>query len=184
MEEPDDKLETLVEITRGYVLPILFFVFCIRLYTTLWLTEDSFISLRVAINIIEGQGFVYNIGERVLAVTNPLWTMPMAVFVWMFGHPLHTILYMGVVCSLLGVGVLIFRAAPKPEQSIPALIALCGSRYFIDYSTGGLENPLVHLLLFIFFTLYLYIKPKYFLETYLRIYHLPYILKRYLLVIL
>ncbi len=41
--------------------------------------DDAFISYRVAANIAEGHGWVYNVGERVNAVTNPLYTAALAL---------------------------------------------------------------------------------------------------------
>jgi len=40
--------------------------------------EDSLITFRYADNLAAGNGFVYNIGERVLGTTTPLWTMILA----------------------------------------------------------------------------------------------------------
>ncbi|HUT55244.1 MAG TPA: hypothetical protein VM658_17775 [bacterium] len=40
--------------------------------------DDPFITYRVARNIAEGQGWVYNLGERINAVTNPLYTLLLA----------------------------------------------------------------------------------------------------------
>ena len=43
--------------------------------------EDALIVLRYARNLAEGQGFVYNPGERILGVTTPLHTLISTVFV-------------------------------------------------------------------------------------------------------
>lgn len=37
--------------------------------------EDAFITFRYAENLVQGHGFVYNIGERVLGTTTPLYTL-------------------------------------------------------------------------------------------------------------
>lgn len=42
--------------------------------------EDAFIHFRIAENIAEGKGFVYNSGERVLVSSAPLWTLALALF--------------------------------------------------------------------------------------------------------
>src|SRR5436853_4638991 len=41
--------------------------------------DDAFITFRYSRNILEGQGFVYNPGTRVLGTTTPLFTLIMAV---------------------------------------------------------------------------------------------------------
>jgi len=40
-----------------------------------WTTDDAFISFRYARNLVEGNGLVFNPGERVEGYTNPLWTL-------------------------------------------------------------------------------------------------------------
>lgn len=40
--------------------------------------DDAFITYRYAKNIAAGHGFVYNIGEKVLGTTTPLWTILLA----------------------------------------------------------------------------------------------------------
>src|SRR5437016_142374 len=40
--------------------------------------DDAFITFRYSRNILEGQGFVYNPGSRVLGTTTPLFTLLMA----------------------------------------------------------------------------------------------------------
>jgi len=38
-------------------------------------TDDSYIGYRIAENVASGQGWVYNLGERVNGATSPLWTL-------------------------------------------------------------------------------------------------------------
>src|SRR5258708_27407015 len=40
--------------------------------------DDAFITFRYSRNIVEGQGFVYNTGSRVLGTTTPVYTLLMA----------------------------------------------------------------------------------------------------------
>ena len=39
-----------------------------------WLSDDAFISFRYAQNLVEGQGLVFNAGERVETNTSTIWT--------------------------------------------------------------------------------------------------------------
>ncbi len=41
--------------------------------------DDPYITYRYAINLASGEGFVYNVGERVLSTTTPLYTLIMAL---------------------------------------------------------------------------------------------------------
>jgi hypothetical protein len=47
--------------------------------------DDAYITYRYASNLIDGQGMVYNPGERVLGTTTPLYTLLMAAIGFFFG---------------------------------------------------------------------------------------------------
>src|SRR5438105_15675116 len=47
--------------------------------------DDAFITFRYSRNILEGQGFVYNPGTRVLGTTTPLFTLVMAAIGGLLG---------------------------------------------------------------------------------------------------
>jgi len=50
----------------------------VRVYFVLavnYIWEDALITLRYVFNLIEGNGFVYNVGERVLGTTTPGYTL-------------------------------------------------------------------------------------------------------------
>jgi len=125
-----------------------------RMMWMTWLTEDAFISLRMVRNLLEGQGFVWNLGERVLVTTNPLWSLLMAGCIRLTGEVCWTVVALCMVCSASAVGVLALRVAPSPQAAIAPLLALLGARYYAHYSTSGLENPLVHLLVVAFMAIY------------------------------
>lgn len=44
-----------------------------------WILDDAYISFRYALNMLQGNGLVFNSGERVEGYTNFLWTMLMAI---------------------------------------------------------------------------------------------------------
>lgn len=48
--------------------------------------DDAFITFRYARNLLEGHGFVYNLGERVLGTTTPLYTLLMALLAGLTGN--------------------------------------------------------------------------------------------------
>ena len=49
------------------------------------LFDDAMISMRYALNLVEGHGLVWNVGEAVEGYTNPLWTLYMAGIIALFG---------------------------------------------------------------------------------------------------
>ncbi len=65
-----------------------------------------------------------------------------------------TSLIVSIIISLTAVLLLIFKLSDSIYNSILVVLILVFSRSFIDYSTSGLENPLTHLLLVIFFIVY------------------------------
>lgn len=47
--------------------------------------DDGMISMRYAKNLVEHHQLVWNLGDRVEGITNPLWTVPMAIAILVFG---------------------------------------------------------------------------------------------------
>jgi len=54
------------------------------------MVDDAFITMRVARNIATGEGFVYNPGQRVQAVSSPLWALISSGLWWFLGE--HTLI--------------------------------------------------------------------------------------------
>lgn len=44
-----------------------------------WIQDDGFINIRIAQQVVAGNGAVYNVGERVEAFTSPLWLAALVV---------------------------------------------------------------------------------------------------------
>jgi arabinofuranosyltransferase len=129
-----------------------------------WLGDDGFIYFRIARNLVNGWGPVYNLGERVQAFTSPLWLFVFSAFYFVSREIFLTnLLLTGLLSSCLLF--LFFRIVEErfpPEQSrlVFALIVLIltSSVAFIDYCSSGLENPLGHLMIVLFFGRLLYMK--------------------------
>jgi 4-amino-4-deoxy-L-arabinose transferase-like glycosyltransferase len=47
--------------------------------------DDAFITYRYARSLTSGAGFVYNLGEKVLGTTTPLYTLILSAFAFIFG---------------------------------------------------------------------------------------------------
>jgi len=116
-----------------------------------WISDDGFITMRAVDHLLEGRGFVYNAGERVLGFTNPLWALLLAVPYLFVRDPY----WAPVIASIAVAGVtafyIAFRSAKDCRVGALVLMALTFSRSFVDFSTSGLENPLSHLLLVLFY---------------------------------
>ncbi len=110
-----------------------------------WLSDDAFISFRYARHLVQGDGLVFNVGERVEGYTNFLWTVLMAAGIGLHIHPGQAAIVLGLA-SLAGCLVLVWRMAraTAPRRSPPTLsiaaVLLGGSYLFASYGTSGLET--------------------------------------------
>lgn len=117
-----------------------------------WIGDDAFITLRAVDNFVHGYGLLSNPPERVQGFTNVLWAfllvIPSALGVPGYVAAIGT----GILTSTAAALWITLRAAATPTCAALAALWLLSSGAYVDFSTGGLENPLAHLLLAIFFT--------------------------------
>lgn len=126
---------------------------CLSFFNTAWVSDDAYISFRSIRNFVDGYGPVWNLDERVQVYTHPLWFFVVSFFSLLVGDEYWAALLASFFCLLgvIFVGFAIFR---NWLMTTLFLLILSLSRFFIDYSSSGLENPLSHLLLcFIVFSL-------------------------------
>ncbi|MDQ4071744.1 MAG: hypothetical protein M3088_02560 [Actinomycetota bacterium] len=123
-----------------------------------WTSEDAFIYYRIVDNLLDGQGPVFNVGERVEAYTGPLWLGALA-----FGRalvpasaPIEWIaVVLGILLSVAGLLAVAWAArelwSPSRGRGAPSRAALglpLGALVvvvlppFWDYATSGLETGL------------------------------------------
>ena len=150
--------------TRSTKLPVLdrraIHVFALTLFSVIvvqraWVCDDAFISLRVVDNFTRGLGFVYNPGERVQGFTNPLWVLLLSGPYAMFREGFWTAIVVSSIVSITTASLIVFGLARGRMVGAVAVVALAFTQAFGDFSTGGLENPLGHLLIVAFLWLYL-----------------------------
>ncbi len=124
----------------------------------LWAAEDAYITFRYIDNFLHGYGLVYNIGDRVEGFTHPLWlflvTIPAAL-----GIPIRAgalLLSLGLTAASLILLTFHSKDSKGNVVALPlALVLLLTHVGFRDFSVGGLEFPLVCLLLVWFYQSYL-----------------------------
>lgn len=124
------------------------------LFRSAWLCDDAFITFRVVDNFIHGHGLRWNITERVQAYTHPLWMFVASFFCFISREFNATPLALNILLSLAAVLLLGLGIARTWLGAVFALLVLTLSRAFVDYSTSGLENPLTHVFLALFFVVY------------------------------
>lgn len=110
-------------------------------YSAHYTTDDALITFRYAENLVEGNGFVYNIGQRVLGTTTPLFTLLLSGLL-SIGIPclagaflLSTFADFASACVLLNV----FRGENPAIRWIPAFTFLY-SPETLQWSLSGMET--------------------------------------------
>ncbi|MFA5985325.1 MAG: hypothetical protein WC782_15015 [Methylococcaceae bacterium] len=131
-------------------------IFLILLTRTAWQADDAYTAWRLVDNLIHGFGLRNNIDERVQTFTSTLWTMLNAGVYFFTRNIYYTSTGLSILCSLLAVWI----AALPYKQTINSLFFLFGavtlSISFMDFSVGGFENPLSHLILATFVYFYFF----------------------------
>ena len=117
-----------------------------------WATEDAFIYFRIAENVAQGDGPVFNLGARTEAYTSPLWLTALVVLRGVLpGLSIEWIAVVGgLSLSVLGLfaavrGALrLQRARPSAVLTLPlGGLVIASVPAMWDYSTSGLETSLV-----------------------------------------
>lgn len=154
------------DIAAFMLAPLLFAVLAFR---HRWMSDDGYIVLRVAENLVSGHGPVFNPGERVEAVTSPLWLLIVAFVTFVGGLDYQA---MPALAVWLGLGfavaalilaqygaLLLLELAARRDGLTPDAASadrlLDGSRLlplgalavaamppFWDFATSGLETAL------------------------------------------
>jgi hypothetical protein len=114
--------------------------------------EDALITFRYAENLASGRGFAYNPGEAVLGTTTPFLTLILAAAGRVFGIaaiPAAATLAMTAasVGTAILVAMLILQAGKDQRTALVGAAVFCVHPTTLWMTTGGLETPLVLLLM-------------------------------------
>ncbi len=126
-------------------------VYAILVVLTAWLGDDAYITFRTADNFVNGYGLRWNVDERVQTYTHPLWMLVFSTIYFFTREVYFTILVLSLLCSIAAVSLVCFTLSISWFNAFFVILFLILSKAFLDYSTSGLENPLTHLLLGLFF---------------------------------
>ncbi len=111
-----------------------------------WVDEDAYITFRSVEQLFAGNGPVWNPHERVQAFTHPLWFMLLA-----FAHVAVADLYLAALVCAYACGValviVVYRASGDDARFGVACVLVASSKSFFDFTSSGLEGPLLYLLL-------------------------------------
>ncbi len=131
-------------------------VFSVIFYFNYYISDDAFITLRVADNFSNGFGPRWNINERVQVFTSPLHFVITAIPYSVLSHLLNqegpsfaylVALSISFLLSLAAIILLLFVGLRGTEGRLLAFILLMSSQAFITFCGSGLETPLLYLVL-------------------------------------
>jgi len=121
-----------------------------------WVGDDAYISFRYARNLIDGNGLVFNPGERVEGYTNFLWTLLMAGGLALAVHPAQESVLLGLVCFAAALLTLQRLTAQDAERGATELhphwlglaVPLTAGGYVLaSFATSGLETMFAAMLI-------------------------------------
>ncbi len=109
--------------------------------------DDAYITFRYAHNLLEGHGFVYNPGERVLGTTTPLYTLLMAGLALLTGvRDFPTLaLIVNALAGAVSVGLLYGlgkRVTGRWGPATAAALLWAIAPYSVTFAIGGMETDL------------------------------------------
>ena len=134
--------------SNGWTWPLVAIAALLLAYVVVrsaWIADDALITFRSVQNLVDGYGPRWNVEDRVQTFTHPLWMLGLSGVTLLTGDLVLAAHGLGLFCT--GVAVLLMIRIGGGAPVAAGLIALIGSRAFVDYSASGLENPLTHLLL-------------------------------------
>lgn len=137
-----------------YFILSLFFITLILIIRTAWICDDAYITFRTIDNFINGYGLRWNIAERVQVYTHPLWLFINSLFYFITKNVFFSVYFISIILSVLTL-IILYKTSVSYFNTIIIFVALFFSKPFIEYSTSGLENPLVHFLFAFFFFFYI-----------------------------
>ena len=142
---------------RGEVVLILAVgIYLVLLIRTAWQADDAYTAWRLVDNLVNGYGLRNNIDERVQTFTSTIWTMVNAGVYYFSRNIYYTSIALSIVFSVLAVGI---AGLPYRKDGLQIFFlagAVTLSISFMDFSVGGFENPLSHLILASFAYVYFF----------------------------
>lgn len=120
-----------------------------------WQSDDAYHAYVMAKNLVLGNGFVYNVGERATASSCPLFTLVVALGYFVIRKMFIVSLLICIIFSTAAYVIVMKNFCKSQKQIIGTFFVLAGSSCFISYTTSGLENCLLFFLVALFLKVYL-----------------------------
>ncbi len=134
-------------------LAVLSLVLAYGFYATAWVVDDAYITFRTVDNFVNGHGLTWNVSERVQAYSHPLWMFLISLCFLFTSELFYTSLALSfALCAALVLVVHRYFSGDEQRWKAPVFVVLLvSSKAFMDYASSGLENPLSHLLVALFY---------------------------------
>jgi hypothetical protein len=127
---------------QAVVAGAIFVLACVALFR--FTAEDAFIVQRYAFQLVRGHGLVFNIGERVSALTSPLQALVLAALtVIVPSGPMIAYKAVGMFAALAAILFAGYRLFDDASERAVFLSATLTSPFVALWSVGGLETPLL-----------------------------------------
>ena len=140
-------------LTRYLPFLIMFIALSVRLLPGARTIDDSYITYRYARNILAGDGFVYNPGERVLGTTTPLYTLILTVLGAITGgvkapFPILALIFNALIGAT--TTLLLWKIGKRMGSTFTAAstaLLWAIAPFSVTFAIGGLETSLYVFLL-------------------------------------
>lgn len=119
-----------------------------------YLIDDAYISMKYAENFAQGNGLIYQAGQKVYGITSPLWSILLGTFSKFTGADmLFSVWFLKTFFYLCSVAVF-YRLFRRTEQVVVFSLIYALDAYVLNYASSGLETPLFLTLLGLFILTY------------------------------
>jgi hypothetical protein len=146
----------------SYALPLSIFLLALflRLLPGERMVDDAYITFRYARNLVNGLGFVYNPGERVMGTTTPLYTLLMAglSFILRTQNFPAIALWVNALADAVTCVLLVHlgeRLSGQRRVGVAAGLLYAVAAFSVTFAIGGMETSIYVLLITLTALLYL-----------------------------
>ena len=130
---------------RKILLIVSIILFAYIFIVNAWICDDAYITFRVADNFIHGYGLTWNPEERVQVSTHPLWMLLISFFYYITSDVFYTTILLSLILCFASILIVFYMLRNYPFWTPTLLILLLiSSKAFIDFTSSGLENPLLY----------------------------------------
>ncbi len=129
-------------------------LFIVIITALAWQSDDAYHAYVMAKNLVIGNGFVYNAGERASATSCPLFTLVIACGYFFIRKMYLVSILICIIFSASAYSIILKNFCKTKKQVIFTFLVLIGSSCFISYTTSGLENCLLFFLAALFMKYY------------------------------